>query len=657
MTETTTGRRWGWRLAVVPVAVVAVVGGITLTGASQSSATYRTATASKGDVTQTLTTTGAIESASRSDLGFQVDGTVDTVDVVVGDSVEAGDTLASLDLTDLEDAVSEAKEALSEAEETLADDLDAQSDDSSDSASEVSSSTGGEESTATVMTVAYAVATAAGTVVQAADDATSTDAVEEARQALLDAQQALLDQYDIAQAALEAADQASADAQTICADFTSASGDDTTDGGDGTDTGDGTETETTDSTLTDALTACQDATDAALTASQESIAAQAELMDLATAVDDAVAAYQQALEDAAASGDSDGTDEGDDTGTDAGDGDAAGGDTTAPGGDAGAQGDGTEAGSDGMQPEAGGDSLEGDASGMEGMTPSEGDGGGDASMDSSMSGSGGAAIEESVPTAADILADKAEITAAEADLAVAQQRLEYAELTAPVAGEIVAVGFSAGDDVTAGDTAAVITLVADNSYVVNLSVTLTEAQLLEVGQDAELTLTSTGDVVEGSVSSVSNVNSGNAYQQSYAVAVAVPDPGIDIRIGAATRMTITVAASTDVLVVPTSAISDAAGDATVQVVGDDGAVTETPIVTGAIGTEYTEVVSGLDSGADVALADLTQELTTDEEESESSGLLGGLDSESEDSDEFQMPEGFTPPSGGGGDFQPPTMNG
>ncbi|WP_284328943.1 efflux RND transporter periplasmic adaptor subunit [Demequina litorisediminis] len=210
---------------------------------------------------------------------------------------------------------------------------------------------------------------------------------------------------------------------------------------------------------------------------------------------------------------------------------------------------------------------------------------------------------------------------------------------------------------TAGDTAAVITLVADNAYVVNLSVSLTEAQLLAVGQDAELTITSTGEVVAGSVASVSNVNSGNAYQQSYAVSIAIPDPGFDIRIGAATRMTITVAASTGVLVVPTSAITDAAGDATVQVVGADGAATETPIVTGAIGTEYTEVTSGIEEGADVVLADLTQEVTTEDEESETSGLLGGLDSESEDSGEFEMPEGFSPPSGGGGDFQPPTMNG
>jgi len=145
------------------------------------------------------------------------------------------------------------------------------------------------------------------------------------------------------------------------------------------------------------------------------------------------------------------------------------------------------------------------------------------------------------------------------------------------------------------------------------------------------------------VSSVSTVNSGNTFSASYAVAIAVADPGFEIRIGAATRMQITVADASDVLVVPTSAVSDSLGDATVLVAGDDGLPQSTAIEAGAVGSEYTEVRSGLEAGQEVILADLTEALTSgDSESSDSSGLLGGLGET--DTTEVQGPgvTGFNP---------------
>jgi len=657
---TTLARRWGWRLAVVPVAIGGIVAATALTGASSSSAAYRTATVATGDVTQTLTATGAIESASRFDAGFQVGGTVESVEVEVGDAVAAGDLLATLDTSDLEDAVAQAEEALADAEETLADDLEAQtSSSSSSSASTVAYST--EESTTTTLVVAavYTGESSASAVTADASDATdatdatdAADAVEEARAALVAAQEALLTQYDVAQALLAEADQASTDAQTICAAFTEAAagGDATEDAGteDAEDAGESGTGDTSATDLAAALEACQVATEAALEASASSIAAQAVLMDLATAVDEAVAAYQQALADAAAAG-SDGSDgsDGDSTTPDSGgtgsDGAGAGDDGTAGGsGDLGSAGTESDGADGGAGDQSSGDQSLGDPStGGSALGPASSSGGSGAAT-----GGAGAGVEDSVPTAADILADKAEITAAEAALAVAEQELEHAQLSAPVAGDVIAVGLAVDDTVSAADTEAVITIVADNSYLVTLAVSLTEVQLLAAGQPAALTLTSSGEVVDGSVSSVSTVNSGNAWSQSYAVTIAVPDPGFDIRIGAATRMQITVAASTDVVVVPTSAVADAAGEATVQVIGDDGTATALQVQTGAIGATYTEIISGLEAGDEVVLADLNQEITSDEEES-SGGLLSGLNEEDESDEGFQGPGGGQLPGGGG----------
>ncbi|MFV0633190.1 efflux RND transporter periplasmic adaptor subunit [Demequina sp.] len=615
----------------MPVIAGGAVGAFVLTGATPSSAAYRTAKATTGDVTQTLTTTGAIESASQEDVSFQVAGTVDEVSVAVGDTVEAGQLLATLDTDDLDDAVTEAEEALADAEEALADDLEAQSSDSSSSASSVSYSTPSSSTLATFTTVAAVTAGAASAVTAATADATTTDAVEQARAALVEAQEALLAQYDTATALLAEANQAAADAQTICAAFTDASGGDTdggdTDGGD-TDGGDTGEARDVESDLADALAACQDATATALEASAASMAAQDELMNLAVAVDEALAAYQQALADAGGSTDPDtGGSTGPDTGgsTDPDAGGSTGPDAGGVTGDGAGDGGGDQSGSGGL--DAGGG---GNGSGSAGA------------------GGGMAGEEETVPSAADILADKAEITAAEAALTVAQQQLEYATISAPVAGEVVSVTMAAGDEVSASSTDAVITLVADNAYLVSLSVSLTEVQLLAVGQEAQVTLSSTGDVVDGVVASVSNVNSGNSFSQSYAVTVAIPDPGFDIRIGAATRMQITVAGSSDVLVVPTSAVTDAAGDATVQVLAANGTVSEVAIVTGAIGSVYTEVASGIEQGDEVVLADLSLEITSEEtEESESRGLLSGLNEEDSDGGDMQMPGGGQMPGRGG----------
>ncbi|WP_062312968.1 efflux RND transporter periplasmic adaptor subunit [Demequina rhizosphaerae] len=656
-------RSWRLRLIAAPVAVGAVAAVAVLTGGSSASATYRTASVESGDVTQTLTATGAIASATQEDLAFQVDGTVAKVKVAEGDTVEAGDVLARLDTSDLEDAVAEAEEALADAKEALADDLEAQSsatsstttaESASYSSDSGSGSGSGSDSGVTAATVVSAVYVPADTrIVQAAED-TSADAVEAARAALLAAQQALLDQYDVAQALLETAQQAAADAQEICTAFTAA--DESTDDGSDDGVDDAADDASDDAGATDAaeaLAACQEATAAALAASQESIEAQASLMELATAVDEAVAALQDAI---AASGDAGGT------GGD-GSGDSSGGTgdssraTGSQGGDAGMPGDDAAQSQDGSSGAVGG--LDG-TSGLDDATGSLGGSSDDGSDDQSQDAmSGGSAQEETVPSAADILADKAEITAARAALKVAQQQVEYAVLRAPVAGTIVAVGMDEDGTVSAGDTTAAITLVADNSYLVELSVSLTEAQLLEVGQEAELTLSSSGDVVDGVVSSVSNVNSGNDFSQSYAVTIAVPDPGFSIRIGAATRMTITVAGASGVLVVPTSAVADAAGDATVQVIGEDGLATDVAVETGAIGAVYTEIASGLEDGDEVILADLTADLTSDDEEASdgSGGLLSGLSSDDESSEGPQMGQ---MPGGGmqqGGGMAPPGFSG
>jgi len=586
MTATTTAvsgalKRWKWRAAIVAVAIVAIVAILATRGSAAQSGDYRTAVVDTGDVTQTLTATGSIDSASRYDLTFQVGGSVDSVDVAVGDTVGAGQELATLDDSDLQDAVDSAQEALTDAESTLADDLDAQSSGTSSSGS----SSGGSSHSSQPSTGNSGNSGGSehegesgnsGGSDNAGGNSADSAAVKAAAQAVKDSQAALLAQYDVAAAALETAKSKQTDAQTVCAAFTAM--------------------EATDDGAEDALAACQLATDDALTAQQQAADEQSTLMDAADALNGAVADLLIAVNGTTVA-------------------EAA---YVAPVGAATVQ----LVSYSSARAATAGDEL-----------------GGGAASGSSGSSTG-------VPSAEDILADEAEVTAAEASLAVAHAQLEFATLSTPVAGTVVAVGVAAGDAVSAGDTTTVITVIADNTYLVQLSVSLSQARMLAVGQAAKLTVLSDNQVVDGTVSSVSTVNTGNSFSQSYAVSIAVPDPGFEIRIGTATRMEITVASATGALVVPTSAVADATGDPSVQIVGEDGTAQTVSVTTGAVGAEYTEITSGLEKGQEVILADLSVKLSTgDDSSSSTGGLLSGLGDDSQSDQQFQGP--------GGGNFQPP----
>ena len=102
------------------------IGGVAFAATRESGDPYRTTTAETAAVAQTVDAVGTIASASRADAAFSVAGTVATVEVAVGDSVEAGGVLATLDPTSLEDALDQAESTLADAEQQLEDDLESQ---------------------------------------------------------------------------------------------------------------------------------------------------------------------------------------------------------------------------------------------------------------------------------------------------------------------------------------------------------------------------------------------------------------------------------------------------------------------------------------------------------------------------------------------------
>jgi HlyD family secretion protein len=70
-------------------------------------------------VTSTVTGTGSLEPVNQANVNFKVGGTVSEIDVSVGQQVQAGQVLAKLDPTALQDALQEAQANLQSAEANL----------------------------------------------------------------------------------------------------------------------------------------------------------------------------------------------------------------------------------------------------------------------------------------------------------------------------------------------------------------------------------------------------------------------------------------------------------------------------------------------------------------------------------------------------------
>ena len=101
-------RRWlAIVAAVVLVAIIASVVGVRLANAKPAT-TYQYGTVRQGNLALTVSGTGPVQ-ASLYNLSFATSGTVARIDVKVGQTVKAGQVLAKLDTTSLQNAVNQAQ--------------------------------------------------------------------------------------------------------------------------------------------------------------------------------------------------------------------------------------------------------------------------------------------------------------------------------------------------------------------------------------------------------------------------------------------------------------------------------------------------------------------------------------------------------------------
>jgi membrane fusion protein, macrolide-specific efflux system len=104
-------KRWLIVSAVVVVAAGVAVAGWAWTG-SQSETTLRLGTASLDTIRQTVSATGTIEPAQQANLNFGVSGQVTAVPATVGQQVQSGQTLATVDAASLPSQLAQARAAV-----------------------------------------------------------------------------------------------------------------------------------------------------------------------------------------------------------------------------------------------------------------------------------------------------------------------------------------------------------------------------------------------------------------------------------------------------------------------------------------------------------------------------------------------------------------
>jgi len=596
--------RWRRPLALgvgAAVVLVAAGGGVAWAMSGRTVDRFTTATVAMGSVQQTVSATGTVASASRRDVSFPVAGTVASVKVGLGDTVTAGEVLASLDPTSLQSALDTANTTLQQAQQQLSDDLQSQTAGTSSTTTSASTRTTSSVPTSSATPTQPSGSSPTGK----ADQGSGTSPeVAKASQGVAAAQQALLAAYDAAHTAIGVSTQALADAQTACTGITGL--DPSTvvpDGGTPTPppTAPATPTPSPTASATAAPTAptvsdvqaliaaCQKKLTDASTAQADTKTKQQAVSDAAAALDKAVAALQQALATSSSSG----------TGS-------------------------TGTGSSGTGSTGTGSSGTGSSSTHSSTSSSSSTGSSQSSQNrssSSSAASSGASQQAKVATAEDIISDRAAIDAAQSQADMATQDLALVNLTSPIAGTVGAVSIIVGQHVSASSTSAVITVLGTTGYVVNITIPLTSLDKLAVGQSATVLVPSTATQLTGKVSNIGILDVSSTSTPEYSLVVALDPVQQKLFDGSSAQVSIAVAGTGQVITVPTSAVHVTGQTATVGVL-DNGQVNQVTVMRGAVGAQLTEITSGLTVGQTVVLADRTQALPNTSNNNQNSGLSG-----------------------------------
>ncbi|WP_213004463.1 efflux RND transporter periplasmic adaptor subunit [Paractinoplanes toevensis] len=193
-----------------------------------------------------------------------------------------------------------------------------------------------------------------------------------------------------------------------------------------------------------------------------------------------------------------------------------------------------------------------------------------------------------------ILSAEQRVTSATTALEEAEEALEGATITAPIAGRIISVGGKVGSSVSSGST--FITLADVYDMQISASFPEADADRLAVKQKAVVTLADrAGKEFKATVVQVDPTGTSDGTMVTFGTLLSFDEAPTDLLVGQSASVKITTGSKTGVLRVPSTAVHNVKGDTgTVLKKG-----TQVTVGVGLRGDQYTEITKGLTEGDQV----------------------------------------------------------
>ncbi len=196
---------------------------------------------------------------------------------------------------------------------------------------------------------------------------------------------------------------------------------------------------------------------------------------------------------------------------------------------------------------------------------------------------------------------EAQLASAQSGLDLALEQLEESTIRANMAGTVSDISVEAGDRILAGTPIA--QLIDPTIVEIEGSVDEIDILFIQVGAAASVTMDALGgEVLDGVISSIDSQAQNEQGVVSYGVRVQLELPeGLVLLEGLTANATIVTHEESDVLLVPSQAISGTFVQPTIRVVDSSGTVDERPVSLGSNDDFWTVVTSGLAEGEQIVM--------------------------------------------------------
>ncbi len=169
----------------------------------------------------------------------------------------------------------------------------------------------------------------------------------------------------------------------------------------------------------------------------------------------------------------------------------------------------------------------------------------------------------------------------------------------------------------------------------SLTGTISRISLLPTSTGVSLAAAAAAGATSGAAAAAGN---SSTTSTTYATVITVPSGGDGLPEGSRVQATITTKTVDATVVLPASAVTPTGTTSATVKVLDGSTVTVKRIVTGAVGDAYVEIISGINAGETVVIADTTIPIAA-------ASIATGRPSQAAVQ---QQPGGFDPAQGGGG---------